>query len=150
MEQLRTIADLCPSTEDIDPEKLRTQLDQLRSLCTRIGMSWQRQWDLSLRPLDDVATQLEFQAAGASLRQVISRYSQLGSEMNVFIYLSLQREIQTVTSTPEYEVLNTIHKIDQQIAHFLTHRSGSEDPRTSSQFEAFHKKMVLFLKMAGK
>lgn len=150
VEQLRTIADLCPSTEDIDPEKLRTQLDQLRSLCTRIGMSWQRQWDLSLRPLDDVATQLEFQAAGASLRQVISRYSQLGSEMNVFIYLSLQREIQTVTSTPEYEVLNTIHKIDQQIAHFLTHRSGSEDPRTSSQFEAFHKKMVLFLKMAGK
>lgn len=150
VEQLQTIADLCPPTEDVDPEKMRTQLDKLRRLCTHAGINWQRQWDLSLHPLDDVAAQLDFQPLGKCLNQVISRYSQLGSKMNVFVYLSLQREIQTVANTPEYEVLNTIGKIDQHITHFLTHRPGRGDPRTDSRFEAFQQKMALFLKMAGK
>jgi hypothetical protein len=146
-QQLQTVAELCFPVDEIDPEKMRNQLDILRRLCSAAGLNWQRQWDLSLQPLDKTERNLDFYDLAERLERVLSRFDNLDTTMNVFLYLSFQREVHSIAHSPEYEVLNAIHKVDLSIAQFLLHRP-TPDLKQNSRYQAFEKEFDLYLKIS--
>lgn len=144
-DQLHAIADLL--TTEINLEQLRTQLDKLRQLCQRVGITWQNQWNLNLHSLDRKDSQLDFETFAEQLREAITRLDKQRSHIDIFIFLSLQRQIHTLVNSAEYEVLQTIVKIDQSISNFLVHHDVT-NLETDLRYKAFQQNFNLFLELA--
>jgi hypothetical protein len=146
-EKLQTFADLCTSSEGIDLERLRTQLDGLRRLCSSVDLNWQRRWDLGLDPLHRDGDQLDFAAFAERATTLLSRLAQTHLQKNAFVYLALQRDAQAVATTTEYQVLDTICSIDQSISQALLIRSEHQVER-DKRYQEFELVMRAYLRKA--
>ncbi len=142
-ERLKTIMNLVTPPEEIKLKKLRMQLDKLRQLCTHSSISWQRRWDLRLDPLHTAEAKLDFQNFARRVTTLLSHLDEGNHRTNVFAFLPLQREAQAIVGSSEYEVLETIHDIDQSIGRSLATRS-EVSLEESAEYQTFKQTLKLF------
>ena len=143
LDKFKAITHLCTPPEDIDPDRLRNQLDMLRDLCSHAGVAWQHRWDLRLSPLDSDQCRLDFEAFVGRVTSLRNRIIETHSDANVFVYLSQQQEIQAVQSCQEYEVMDTIKNLTQSLTHSLVGRSG-DSLADSPRYHEFQKSMKIY------
>lgn len=126
---------LCDPPDDLDPEDLRAQVDELRRLAGALGLRWQRRWDIELDALHSNPDRLDFSSFFKILTEAVRKGESLEEKPDVFAFVAAQRLVSHVAKTPEYEVLEGLKELAEGIAKAIRGRGGSLVQ--SSRFQRF-------------
>jgi hypothetical protein len=136
---LWTFFDLMQPMDQISAAKLKEQLDQLRQLCLRTEINWSSAWDSTFNLLHKNSNDLDFPDFGVRLHKLLTRATELGKNIDVFSYLSLQREVGLLLARSEYEILHTANRVYSVIDNKLNTDTNSGKATLNPKFTDFSK-----------